>query len=695
MKKFFLFLILTVFLCNTESRSTEFEFWWTPADISSNVGLETDGEYFYSCKWDGTAFRKMDKYGNTAETFTITGVNAIRDLAYDGQYFYGSSVTNVIYIMDFTNKTLVGTIASPNQTVRSISYVPEADGGNGAFWVGNWDTNAFSLVSRNGIELDNMNFNNNVDFRGTYGSAYDNTSPGGPYLWCNPADGQDELALICIDLKSKSLTKRTIPIISGGLNGGALCFTTTAFEGKNILAGNVQGYGFFGIDMSQFVFAETDAEMNSTALREKMMVGETTIKGTISNVGYLNPITSFDVSWQVDNGDIHTTSINDTIALNGEYTFTHPDKWNATSGVHNVKVFVSNVNSGADINYTNDTLSKNVNVLQNVAPKKVLFEEFSTTQCGWCPDGHVVLQGIIAKYPENIVPLIHHAGFGTDAMTISESVTYAAAYASGAPTAAADRKLIQLSRGTWENDFLSCLDDLTPVSVSLNNTYNDVNKEVSANVTVKFLDEVANADYRVNLFLIEKTVIGSGNGYNQANYLNDYPGHPMYGRGDPIVGYEHRHVIRKVVSDLWGTSGVIPNNPDANTDYTKNFTFQLDDAWNPDSLTLAAFVSLFSDVQTERYVLNANEIDLNVISSVEDENGAEISIYPIPANDFIMIRNAEGKQISIYDLMGQKVLETRITNNAERIDLSNFAKGMYSIRINNSNTVSVKSFIVE
>jgi len=169
----------------------------------------------------------------------------------------------------------------------------------------------------------------------------------------------------------------------------------------------------------------------------------------------------------------------------------------------------------------------------------------------------------------------------------------------------------------------------------------------------------------------------------------------MYGRGNPIIGYEHRHVIRKVVSDLWGTSGVIPNNPDANTDYTKNFTFLLDDTWNPDSLTLAAFVSLYTNVETERYVLNANEIDLDLISSVEDENDAEISIYPVPANDFIMIRNAEGKQISIYDLMGQKVMDTRITNNAERINLSNFAKGMYSIKINNSNTVSVKSFIVE
>jgi len=695
MKKFFIILIMAVFLFNTESRSVEFEFWWTPADISSNVGLETDGEYFYTCQWNGATFRKMDKSGNTIETFSITGITKMMDLAYDGQYFYGGVATNVIYIMDFTNKTLVGTIASPNQTVRNISYVPEADGGNGAFWVGNWDNYGFSLVSRNGMELDNMNFSGNPDFHGSLGSAYDNVSQGGPYLWCNPSDDQDILKLICINLNTKSITKRTIPIITGGYYGGGLCFSTNAFEGKNILAGNVQQHGFFGIDLNQFVFAETDAEMNSVMLREKMMVGETAIKGTIYNLGYQNPITSFDLSWQVDNGDIHKTSINANIALNGEYSFTHPDKWNANSGVHNVKIFVSNVNDGADYNYTNDTISVIVNVLENIATKKVLFEEFSTTQCGYCPDGHLVLQSIIEKYPNTIVPVIHHSGFGRDSMTIPESETYATYYASGAPTAAADRKLIKLSRSTWEDDILTCLDEITPISISLSNTYNYANKEVNANVTVKFLDEVQNADYRVNLFLIEKTVIGSGSGYNQSNYYNTTSGHPMYGRGNPIVGYEHRHVIRKVVTDVWGNSGIIPNNPEVNKNYSTNFNFQLDDFWNPDSLTLAAFVSLNSDTETERYVLNANEIDLDIISSVEDDINTELCIYPVPAKDFIVIKNAEGKQISIYNLMGIKVLGTNIETNTEKIYLNNFSKGMYSIRVNNTNSVSVKSFIVE
>lgn len=169
----------------------------------------------------------------------------------------------------------------------------------------------------------------------------------------------------------------------------------------------------------------------------------------------------------------------------------------------------------------------------------------------------------------------------------------------------------------------------------------------------------------------------------------------MYGRGNPIVGYEHRHVIRKVVTDVWGNSGIIPNNPEVNKNYSTNFNFQLDDFWNPDSLTLAAFVSLNSDTETERYVLNANEIDLDIISSVEDDINTELCIYPVPAKDFIVIKNAEGKQISIYNLMGIKVLGTNIETNTEKIYLNNFSKGMYSIRVNNTNSVSVKSFIVE
>lgn len=696
MKKFLLITIIAVLLLSTESRSTEFDFWWKPADISSNVGIESDGEYFYTCMWNGPTIRKMDKNGHTVETFTIEGINNLMDLAYDGQYFYsGTGSTNVIYILDFENKTLIGTIASPNQTVRNISYVPEADNGNGAFWVGNWDNYGFSLVSRNGVELDNMSFSNNKDFHGSLGSAYDNVSPGGPYLWLNPSDGLDILELFCINLNTKQITKRKIPIIDGGQYGGGLCFNSTAFEGKNIIAGNVQSYGFFGIDMSQFVFVETDAEMQSISVKEKMIFGETNIGGVIYNVGYQNLINSFDISWRVDNGEIHTSSVNASIPVNGEYSFLHPEKWNATAGVHTVEVFVSNVNGGEDLNYANDTISVTVIVLENVAPKKVLFEEFSTTQCGYCPDGHLVLADIIAKYPNSIVPIIHHAGFGQDRMTIAESETYAGAYASGAPTAAVDRRLIKLSRTTWEKDFLSCLEELSPLSVSISNNYDNEKKEVFANVSVEFLGEVEPADYRVNLFVIEKTVVGQGNGYDQGNYYNTTAGHPMYGKGNPIVGYEHRHVIRKVVTDVWGNPNIIPNNPAVKTEYAANFDFFLDDAWDPDSLTLVAFVSLYTGNPTQHYVLNANEIDLDIASSVDDALETEFSIYPIPAKDYIVIKNAEGKQLSIYNLMGVKVLETSLNSKLERINIDSFAKGMYSIRINGNNSYKVKSFIVE
>lgn len=134
----------------------------------------TDGNYIYTAKW-GTAgsFSKYDLAGTWIEDFTITGAGAIRDLAWDGTYFYGGAAAATVYIMDLASKTLVGTIAlTGGAQCRHIAYDPVVDG----FWVGNWAT--LYQVSRTGAVLQT-----GPAVVSVYGSAYDGFTAGGPYLW--------------------------------------------------------------------------------------------------------------------------------------------------------------------------------------------------------------------------------------------------------------------------------------------------------------------------------------------------------------------------------------------------------------------------------------------------------------------------------------------------------------------------------
>ncbi len=84
--------------------------------------------------------------GTFVEEFNVSGSGQIRDLTYDGQYFYGVANSATIYCLDLANHTLIGTISSAYGTMRCCGYDPQRDG----FWVvGNWSGN-LTLVNRQG-----------------------------------------------------------------------------------------------------------------------------------------------------------------------------------------------------------------------------------------------------------------------------------------------------------------------------------------------------------------------------------------------------------------------------------------------------------------------------------------------------------------------------------------------------------------
>jgi len=109
--------------------------------VAASPGIETDGANFYTTLWNGGDFHRYDMDGTNGVTFTVAGVANIRDMAYDGQYFYGAAADMTLFQMDLSNETLVSTITATCTGVtgiRHIAYDPTLDEGNGGFWIGNW-----------------------------------------------------------------------------------------------------------------------------------------------------------------------------------------------------------------------------------------------------------------------------------------------------------------------------------------------------------------------------------------------------------------------------------------------------------------------------------------------------------------------------------------------------------------------------
>ncbi|NPV12108.1 MAG: T9SS type A sorting domain-containing protein [Ignavibacteria bacterium] len=220
--------------------------------VYSLYGSEFDGEYFYITRWNEPKIFRVNKSGTQIDSFNVTGLpsGGFRDLAFDGQYLYGSNNSTTVYRIDRTTFAATAAFTSPI-AVRGISY----NAAQNAFWVANWSTDIV-LVSRTGATLYTIPAAQH-GFTGMSGNAYDTLSPGGPYLWVfsggtdtdpkvlyklNPTNGQ---RLDSIDVTG---------ILPDGAIGGGL-WVTDQYEPNTItLGGSSQGvpHRLFGYKIHEF-----------------------------------------------------------------------------------------------------------------------------------------------------------------------------------------------------------------------------------------------------------------------------------------------------------------------------------------------------------------------------------------------------------------------------------------------------------
>ena len=92
---------------------------------------------------------------------------------------------------------------------------------------------------------------------------------------------------------------------------------------------------------------------------------------------------------------------------------------------------------------------------------------------------------------------------------------------------------------------------------------------------------------------------------------------------------------------------------------------------------------------------NAEDVCINVtidgINSIDAEN---IAVYPNPATNFVKVANAEGAAISVINNIGQVIANISNASADQEINVSTFAKGIYTIRIVNDGNVVTRQFSV-
>jgi len=268
--------------------------------------------------------------------------------------------------------------------------------------------------------------------------------------------------------------------------------------------------------------------------------------------------------------------------------------------------------------------------------RKILVEEFTGTWCGYCPEGHYILQNIEAANPNKIVTAGMHI---SDALTIPYTTAVDANLGvAGYPRAAIDRftypsgNAFVMSRSYWTGAVAARLNVTSPVSLNISRTFNSGTRVLEVTVNYTFASAV-NYETRLTCLLLEDSINTS-----QSNYMNTTTGSPFFGLGNPIPNYKQKDVVRaNLTVDPWGDV----NNPatvSAGSAFSKTFTYTIPSTWDENQVKILAFINKKVGTSpvpsTGTEILNAEWTGITGTTTSVNENNQDISDIKTSPNPF-------------------------------------------------------------
>lgn len=253
------------------------------------------------------------------------------------------------------------------------------------------------------------------------------------------------------------------------------------------------------------------------------------------------------------------------------------------------------------VNASSQTLTSNtiqVNVINPINfNKRVLIEDFTGTWCGYCPRVAYGIQQVEAQTTDIDVVAIHKAsGSGADPYNIS-TPGYSV---SGYPTA----KLNRTSEWTYPEP-----ENVAEVVALTNGTNPRIGLAMNSSLSGSTMNVDVNVKFGFNFTGLKLVVYVLENGliYNQNNYTS------YFGGGSTLVNFEHNHVLRSILTDIYGDA--ITGTTNVGQVYTRNFNVSVPaNVANSGNVSIVAFV-----LDSNGKALNSRTVNLGDNQTFEQE----------------------------------------------------------------------------
>jgi hypothetical protein len=356
--------------------------------VSSYAAVCFTGTEFWVSKWNVDSLYTLSPTGSLTSSFKVPGVGAagsgVRALTFDGTSIYASTNSANIFKINPATKTLISTTPTAlGFNVRSLTYDATANNNAGGFWVSNFTTDIVQ-IDLNGNVLATISAATH-GLGAMYGTAFDNLTAGGPYLWVFDQGGGAASNLVRLQLPAGTQTFVIHDVLAdvmpaaglppAGISGGVY-IGSGLVPGENSIMGVVQATPdvLFSYELDDITQIADDAAIGATlwepgfTVTPISQVSPVSFPTEVENNG-ANQINALSLQVEVSQGATVAYTGNGTatnIPPGGTATLAPTTNWTPSAiGTYNVFSSV-NITSATDLNPANDTSSFELTVSDSV-----------------------------------------------------------------------------------------------------------------------------------------------------------------------------------------------------------------------------------------------------------------------------------------------------------------------------------------
>ncbi|MBL7953028.1 MAG: Omp28-related outer membrane protein [Flavobacteriales bacterium] len=511
-----------------------------------------------------------------------------------------------------------------------------------------------------------------------YGSeiSWSLTGPGGTPVYAEGDGYTDEAANgeYPIDPISVCVPQGTQIIFNAedGYGDGWCCSYGDGGYSVTVDGVEVASGGSFGAEQVSSVFLGTDLALSGLTMESVVAQGDLTISGTVVNAG-ITEITSFDLSYTVDNGTAVSTTVNATVAPGETYEFSHPTPWNATLGSHDLAVNVSGVTGDGVTD--NDAIDGGVGVASQSVQRTAIIEQFTSSTCPPCASLNVTfgptLTGLNVNDPSsNIAVIKYHMNWpapGNDPSYNPDGNTRKSYYGvTGIPDLFIDGKAMQSVAADYIQDE-AARNAFVDLQLNYWTSGNTIN--VTADVTPYW---AYSGTHKLHIGIVE-------NGYDYA--------------ASTTTQDEFHYIQRKMMPNGQGntlSAFEAGTTQTVNQQYTMAFGSPAQgnyQAWDGgmEDLTVVAFIQNNSTKEIVQAAIAPVAVGMQ-----ENEAAGNLRVFPNPTNGTVNLAFDASMQsgkatIEVFNALGERVFgTTRALNGGaqrEALDLSDLNSGVYFVNI--------------